>query len=1662
MKRLAVLLFLVWAFCAKSGAQNYAPAVNYGTQVQPLGIVTGDFNGDSNADLIVTNFGSASLGFFPGNGDGTLGVPASVIVGTHPNFIAAADFNGDGVLDLAVDLANSQAFQILLGNGNGTFQPPSSITISGLTSADTVGQIVAIDVNGDHKVDLVIASTRGVAVFLNNGAGSFAENSNVDPGQQISSIAIADLNRDGRPDLIGTEAAFDDVGNPIGNIFFATGHGDGSFGPITPITQFTGSPAGLVVGDINNDGLLDVVVANSGGILDGGTGGGTLGGCGIIPRICPPVDNPPPPNPIPIPGKILVLAQQSDGTFTTASLIIDDKSPSDLLLGDFNGDGNLDIADVSGGSSAVFLFLGQGTGSFSAGTSLPLPFLGGQITAGALTKSNASDLAVTDISGNEISVFVNRGANSLTLSSSQNPSGVGQSVVFTATVHPKFSGVANNSGSVIFADGVQTLGIAPVNASGTSSLTTSFTSAGTHLIQAVFSGTAFLVGGSSARINQTVSPGTASVSLTSSANPAVFGQAIFFNISVSAGAGPVPTGTINVLNGSSILLSGSLDATGRLSLSTSTLPIGTATLIAQYSGDQNYGPSNSAPLTQSVTKGTVTVTASSSVNPSVFGQAASFTLHVATSGGGSAVPTGTVTLFDGTSSIGSLSLDPTGGASFSLATLSVGIHSLTANYSGDSSFGAASSSALSQVVNKSDSATSLAVVPSSSVFGQAAQITATVQASGNGAGVPTGTVVFSDGATSLGSAALNNGKATLTVSALGVGSHNISAAYSGDNNFNSSTASGASGVTQTVSKSATSSTVNGSPNPSAFGQAVVLTAKVTASGGGGGSPTGTVTFSDGTVSLGTAPVAVGVASLNVSSLAPGSHNITAAYGGDSNFLPSTSGALPQSVNKSGTTTSELASPNPSSFGQAVSLAVTVTASTGGSGTPTGNVVFTEGAVSLGSVSLDAGGKASLSIGSLSIGAHTITVSYAGDSNFQSSSSTFQQTVNKATSATALISSPNPSTFGQPITLSATVTAAGGAIGTPTGTVSFLDGASALGTVALDASGKAVLNTAVLSAGPHTLTASYAGDTNFGPSSTTAGGSVNLVVNQSPTTTTLVSSVNPSAFGQSVVFTATVAPSSGGGIPSGTVIVSDGTTLLGSAALDSAGKASLSVSSLAAGTHSITAAYQGATNYIASSSTALLESVNKNSVSVALTSAPDPSTFGQDVTFSVQVNAQPAGGSATAIPTGTVSLSEGTLSLGTARLDSRGVATLTAAGLTAGSHNITATYGGDSNFVSASSSPDSQVVNKAATGTLLSSSINPVTVATAVTLNATITSSGGIPSGSVSFFDGSQQIGTAQLDAAGKSSLSLPSLSLGTHSFTAAYSGNSNFAASLSSVVNESVVDSHSNVALTSSANPQVVGQVVTFVATVTPASGGPLNTGFVTFNDGAEHLGAIPVVNGVARFTTTTLALGNHLITANYHASLTPGPFDGTSAVLTEVINPLAPGAKDFTMAIQQPVGEIRPGQSFMTRLILTPVNGMTGLETSICLDAPRDGTCKISPEKTVFNGKTPVIANIRIATSGTVYYPGGPTGPRRPVKRAAVLALSSLFAFGCVFLGGFKKQRVSLLAIALLAGGLTGCAGSGQAMESRRGTPPGVYTITVEARSGTIVHVKQIELIVR
>src|SRR5262249_52931876 len=129
-----------------------------------------------------------------------------------------------------------------------------------------------------------------------------------------------------------------------------------------------------------------------------------------------------------------------------------------------------------------------------------------------------------------------------------------------------------------------------------------------------------------------------------------------------------------------------------------------------------------------------------------------------------------------------------------------------------------------------------------------------------------------------------------------------------------------------------------SANPSVVGQAVTFTATVAATAPGAGTPTGTVTFRDGATVLGTGTLdAGGVASFAAAALAAGSHSITAAYGGDADFGVSTSAALSQAVNQAATTTALASSPNPSTYGQLVTLTATVTVAAPGAGTPTGTV-----------------------------------------------------------------------------------------------------------------------------------------------------------------------------------------------------------------------------------------------------------------------------------------------------------------------------------------------------------------------------------------------------------------------------------------------------------------------------------------------------------------------------------------------------------------------------------------------------------------------------------------------------------------------------------------------------------------------------------------------------
>jgi autotransporter-associated beta strand protein len=596
---------------------------------------------------------------------------------------------------------------------------------------------------------------------------------------------------------------------------------------------------------------------------------------------------------------------------------------------------------------------------------------------------------------------------------------------------------------------------------------------------------------------------------------------------------------------------------------------------------------------------------------------------------------------------------------------------------------------------------------------------------------------------------------------------------------------GANAATLTRTVSATTTVVASSVNPSVFGQPVTFTATVTPVPGIPGTPTGTVTFRDGTNVLGTGTLNNGVATFTTTaSLSVGAHAITTVYNGDNNFAGSTSLSLTQTVNQASTTSTVTGSPNPASVGQSVTFTATVTANAPGAGTPTGTVSFRDGVTLLGTAALDSTGRAFLPTSSLAAGAHTITVVYSGDSNFATSTSQpFFQTVFTPT-MTTLSSSPNPSVFGQSVTFLITVAAQPPASGTPTGTVTLRDGTTILGTATLSG-GTGILTTSTLTTGSHSITATYNGDSTFASSTV---GPVSQAVNPASTITTLSSSINPSAPGQSVTFTAIVTTSSvGSGIPSGTVTFSDGTTALGTGTLDSSGRATFQTSSLAQGPHVITATYSGSTDFQISTSSALTQTVQtvQPATTITLSSSPNPAVFGQPVTFTATVTTTVSG---LGTPTGTVTFMEGNTTLGTGSLNASGIATFTSATLSVGSHAITARYNGDGTFAANTSSVLTETVNQASSTTTLSSSPNPSTSGQSVTFTATVRATApgaGTPTGTVTFQEGSTVLGSSPL-VNGTATFQSTSLSVASHQVMASYNGDANFRSSASAALTQTV------------------------------------------------------------------------------------------------------------------------------------------------------------------------------------------------------------------------------------------------------------------------------------
>jgi ELWxxDGT repeat protein len=803
-------------------------------------------------------------------------------------------------------------------------------------------------------------------------------------------------------------------------------------------------------------------------------------------------------------------------------------------------------------------------------------------------------------------------------------------------------------------------------------------------------------------------------------------------------------------------------------------------------------------------------------------------------------------------------------------------------------------------------ATSVTLTASTTTLalGNAVTLTATVKPSpGSTAG---GSVTFLDGGVELGTVPVLAGGTAVLQAPLGLGSHNnITAVYSGDvNNAGSSTALA---VTITVQSGPATTTTGLTASDATVtpGEFVTFTAVVKPPTGNVDG--GVVDFTDGTTDLGTVAVdANGVATLSVA-LPYGQHSVIATYVGDPNFSGSMSQAVPVTVSQPPATTLMLTAPTtPVNQGDPVTFTATVTTAQGA--VTSGTVDFRDGTTDLGTVAVNAQGVAQLTR-VLTAGTHNVVAVYNGDPAFATSMSAVQVTVaqssNSSPTTTSLGVSPAASVpQGQPVTFTATVTSgANPAVG---GTVEFIDGNTTLGFAPVGNGGVAQL-TVTLDVGLHQVLAIYSGDQGFNGSESPG---VDVTVTGSAASDDTISlTALPASVpeGQPVTLTAQVLASAGP-VTVGSVEFFDGSVDLGSVLLNSQGFAVLSPV-LGVGPHSLIAEFLGTSDFVAKTSQAVTVTVTKaagaSDTLTGLTASPQAVTLGQPVTFTASVTA-----AGVAVTTGTVDFLEGLTDLGTAFLNSQGVATLPLV-LGVGPHTVVAVYSGVVSQFHASSSPGFTVtVNPSAsvgdTTTTLNAPSTTVPPGQAVTLTAAVHSDQGpAQGGTVEFLDGTTDLGPATVNSQGVATLQMV-FGVGTHTVVAVYSGTPSLHGSTSNTASFTVGSSGpaaTITSLTASALDLDQGQEVTLSSTVSSMVNGtlqPLNSGTVMFLDGGTVFASAAIDPGSGTAVLqTVLGPGKHTITAVFLAETGLSGSNSTPLVITVEQAPAAPLTGDVTALVQ-------------------------------------------------------------------------------------------------------------------------------------------------------------------
>ena len=591
------------------------------------------------------------------------------------------------------------------------------------------------------------------------------------------------------------------------------------------------------------------------------------------------------------------VAHQVDATGTTVAITQDTPDPSvtgQAVTVNFTVTG---AAPAPGGSVTV------SDGAISCvGTLTSVPPTSATGTC-SLTFTSAGTRSLTATYGGDgthgvstspaISHGVNPAATVTTITAhTPDPSVVGNPIAMTVSVVASAPGAGTPTGSVVVSDGTASC-LATV-AAPTCNLTP--ISAGPKTLTAQYAGDANFTTSTSAGVAHTVTASvTTTTVMTDLPEPSVPGQLVTVAFQVSS-AFTTATGTVNVSDGTRTC-SGTLTA-GSGSCTVTYPGAGSWPLVATYVGDANHATSTSVANAHAVSAGATTTTIGT-MSPASTAVGAPYTVPftVAVVAPSTGTPTGNVTVSDGT---GVTCVAAVAAGNCVLTSITAGTKTVTAVYAGDANFTTSTSAGASHVVGAAATTTTITSDPTDpSVVGQDYVVGVSVVSAG---GTPTGTVNLADGTGATCAITLAAGIGSCTLNSASAGAKTLTATYTGTVNF-----SGSSGTTahQVNAAGTTTAIISDSPDPSAVGQAYAVTVSVTPATAG--TPTGVVTVSDG--SGATCPITLPATACNLTSTAAGTKNLTATYAGDANYSGSTSAAASHVVNAAATTTS-ITSDNP--------------------------------------------------------------------------------------------------------------------------------------------------------------------------------------------------------------------------------------------------------------------------------------------------------------------------------------------------------------------------------------------------------------------------------------------------------------------------------------------------------------------------------------------------------------------------------------------------------------------------------------------------------------------------------------------------------------------------------------------------------------------------------